>query len=160
MDEARRPAVLRLVAGIHAARLEIAADRAGRDLAIGVLAGKPDLDVVGLARREAHVAGAERDGAEGQIETLQHLLGAARHALMFVRRLLRRGDRDELDLGELMLADHAARVAARRARLGAEARRPGREAHAAAPIPSVIASRTRLVSETSAVGMSHRPCVV
>ena len=44
-------------------------------------------------------------------------------------RLLRRGDRDQLDLGELVLADHAARVLAGRARFGAEARRAGGEPH-------------------------------
>ncbi len=37
-------------------------------------------------------------------------------------------DRDELDLAELMLADHAARVSARRTGLGAEARGVGGEA--------------------------------
>ena len=42
--------------------------------------------------------------------------------------LLGRGDRDQLDLVELVLADHAARVLAGGARLGAEARRPGGEA--------------------------------
>ena len=65
------------VAGVHAPRLEIAAHRAGRDLAIGVLAGQPDLDVVGLLRGEAHVAGAQHHGAVGEPEALQHLLGAA-----------------------------------------------------------------------------------
>ena len=43
--------------------------------------------------------------------------------------LLRRGDRDQFDLGELVLADHAAGVLAGGARLGAEARRAGGEPH-------------------------------
>ena len=46
--------------------------------------------------------------------------------------LLRRRDRDQLDLGELMLADHAAGIAARRAGFGAEARRAGGVARTAA----------------------------
>ena len=75
--------------------------------------------------------------------------------------LLRRGDRDELDLGELVLADHAARVLAGGAGLGAEARRAGGEPHAAAASSSRIDSRTRLVSGTSAVGISpSRPLFI
>ncbi len=42
--------------------------------------------------------------------------------------LFRRRDRDEFDFGELMLADHAARVFARRTGLGAKAWRAGGEA--------------------------------
>ena len=64
-----------------------------------------------------------------QAEPPQHFLGAAGHALVLVDRLFRRGDRDELDLGELVLADHAARVAAGGARFGAEARRAGGKPH-------------------------------
>ena len=44
------------------------------------------------------------------------------------QRVLRRGDRHEFDLGELMLADHAARILAGGARLGAKARRAGGDA--------------------------------
>src|SRR5690606_9837151 len=58
MDEAGPLPFGRTIASLHAPRLEIAADRTGRNLAIGVLAGQPDLDVVGLLRAEAHVAGA------------------------------------------------------------------------------------------------------
>ncbi len=122
-------AVLAATARVHAARLEVAAHRAGRDFAIHVLARQPDLDVVGLLRGEAHVAGAERHHAIVQIELLQHVLGAFQHALMLGLRLFRRRDRNQLDLGELMLADHAARVLAGRARLGAEARRAGGQTH-------------------------------
>ena len=60
-----------------------------------------------------------------QIELFQDFLGAGEHALVLVFALLRRGDRDQLDLGELMLPDHAARVFACGARFGAEARRAG-----------------------------------
>src|SRR5215831_9168405 len=61
-------AILRPVARVHAAGLKLAADRAGRNLAIGVLTGKPHLDVIGLLRRKAHVAGAQRHHAIVQIE--------------------------------------------------------------------------------------------
>ena len=64
-----------------------------------------------------------------QIEPAQNFLGAGQHALVLVLRLLRRGDGDELDLGELMLADHAAGIFAGGARLGAKARRAGGEPH-------------------------------
>ena len=63
-----------------------------------------------------------------QVEALQHFLGAAEHALVLVGRLLRRRDRDELAFRELVLAQHAARVLAGRAGLGAEARRERGEA--------------------------------
>src|SRR5215475_4203538 len=58
-----RLAVAGTIAGVHASRLEIAAHRAARDFperAAVALAGHPDLDVVGLLRREAHVSGAQR----------------------------------------------------------------------------------------------------
>ena len=51
-----------------------------------------------------------------------------RHALMLCLGLLRRRDADQLDLGELMQPDHAARVLARRAGLGTEAGRVSGEA--------------------------------
>ncbi len=47
---------------------------------------------------------------------------------MLVPPLLGRGDGDELDLGELVLADHAAGILARRAGFGAKARRERGEA--------------------------------
>ena len=71
---------------------------------------------------------AEHDHAVGQVQPLQDLLGAARHALVLGLGLVRRRDGDHLDLVELVLADHAARVPARRARFRAEARRQRREA--------------------------------
>src|SRR6516164_4088879 len=128
VHEARALALIGTIARVHAPGLEVAAVRAARNLAIGVLTRKPDLDVEGLARGEAHVAATQHDGAIRQAELLQHLLGAPGHALVLGVRLLGRGDAHQLDLGELVLADHAARVLASRARLGAEAGRPGGDA--------------------------------
>ena len=90
-----------------------------------------------------------------QAEALQHLFGAGGHPLVLVARLLGGGDRDQLHLAELMLADHAARVLACRARLGAEAERAGGEAQRQRRFSSTMLSRTRLVIGTSAVGMSQ-----
>src|ERR1700730_14496469 len=56
-----------------------------------------------------------------QIEFFQNLLGAGEHTLVLVFALFGRGDRDKLDLGELMLPDHAACIFAGGARFGAEA---------------------------------------
>src|SRR5271156_2965810 len=61
-------------------------------------------------------------------KALQHLFGAGGHALVLVARLLGRGDRNQLDLTELMLADHAGGVAPRRPRLGSERQSSGGEA--------------------------------
>src|ERR1700760_3407963 len=64
-----------------------------------------------------------------QVETPQHFFRAGQHALVLIAARLWRCDRDELDLGELVLPDHAARVAPGCARLGTEAWRERREAH-------------------------------
>ncbi len=82
VDEAGRLRAGGPVAGLHAARLEVAAGRAGRDLAERPLPRQPDFEVVGLARREAHVARAEQHAAVVQAQPLQHGLGGARHALV------------------------------------------------------------------------------
>src|ERR1700734_2732389 len=111
MDEPGRLGVRAFGAGVHAPGLEVAADRAGRDLAKSPLPRQPDLDVIGLLRREAHVAGAERHRAKVQTEAFEYFLGALRHPLVLFPRLLGRCDRNELDLLELVLADYAARVA-------------------------------------------------
>ena len=107
----------------HAPCLEIAADGAGGDLAIGLLAGQPGLDIVGLLRGKAHITRAQGHDAIGNVELSHHRLGAGEHALVLVARCLRRGDRDELAFPELVLAQHAARIAPRRAGFRPEARR-------------------------------------
>src|SRR3546814_7680895 len=53
---------------VHAPRLEIAAVRTARNLAIGALSGQPDFEVIGLARRESHVARAQQHPAIGQVQ--------------------------------------------------------------------------------------------
>jgi hypothetical protein len=69
--------------------------------------------------------------------------------------LVGRGDRDQLDLVELVLADHAAGVAA--AADPASERKLGVRAviRSGSSASSVICSRTMLVRETSAVGISQ-----
>ena len=95
---------------------------------IGVLPRQPDFDVIGLLRAETHVAGAKRHHPVGKIELLENFLRRIGHALMFGFGLVGRGDRDQFHLGELVHADHAAGVLARRARLGAETGRESGEA--------------------------------
>ncbi len=64
----------------------------------------------------------------GSSKSCSTFFGAAGHALVLLERFFRRGDGDELDLVELMLPDHAARVAPRGAGLRAEAIGAGGEA--------------------------------
>jgi hypothetical protein len=80
-----------------------------------------------LVEAEAHVAGAQQHHAVRQLQRLQHGLGVAGHLLERVVALLGVDDLHHLDLVELVLADHAARVAPGAAGLGAEAGRVGRE---------------------------------
>src|SRR5262249_44373702 len=122
VDVAVLTTVLGAIARIHAPRLELAAERTGRNLAVHVLSGQPHFDVVRLLGGKAHVAGAERDHAVVQIEPAQNFLGAGEHALVLVPALFGRGDGDEFDLVELMLADHAASILTLGARLGTETR--------------------------------------
>src|SRR3546814_2880611 len=72
--------------------------------------------------REAHVAGAQFHAAESEAELGEQGFGARRHPLVLGFGLVGGGDRDHLDLVELVLADEAARIAARGARFRAEAR--------------------------------------
>src|SRR6185437_15693668 len=100
MHEARL-AVWAARARVHAPRLEIATNRAARDLAVGAavtLTGHPDLDVIGLLRRKTHVSRTQSHHAVMQIELSQNLLGAGKHALMLVAAGLGRRDRHQFDL--------------------------------------------------------------
>src|SRR5579862_3785369 len=106
----------------HPARLEALEVRAGRDLAIGVLPGKPHLDVVRLRRREARVARAEQHGAVRQLELPQDRLGVRGERLVGRGGILGLHDLHDLHLVELVHADDAARVLAVAAGFGTEAR--------------------------------------
>jgi hypothetical protein len=106
---------------LHAPGLEGLAVAAGADLAVGALPRQPDLEVIGLGGAEAHVAGAQRHHAVGQLQRLQHGLGVAHHLFQCGVAVLGVGYLHHLDLVELVLADHAARVAPGAAGLGAEA---------------------------------------
>jgi len=77
-QEARLGPGLRPVAQAGPPRLEVGTVRAGGDLAVGLLAGEPDLDVVGLRRREAHVARREDDDAVREAEAfVLNIIGIA-----------------------------------------------------------------------------------
>src|SRR3546814_19900266 len=106
----------------------IGAGRAARNLAIPLLAGQPDFEIIGARGREAHVAGAQFHAAESEAELGEQGFGARRHPLVLGFGLVGGGDRDHLDLVELVLAAEAARIAAPGARLRAEAWRPPGEA--------------------------------
>ncbi len=112
-----------LVAGLHAPRLEGPAVRDRADLAVGLLRRHPDLEVVRLRGTEAHVARGEQHHAVREAELLQHRFGVADH--LVERRLarVRMDDLHHLDLVELVLANHPARVAAGAAGFAAKARR-------------------------------------
>ena len=110
-------------ARLHPPCLEIATVGAGGNFAISGLRGQPDFQVIGLRGAEAHVAGAQQHLAVRQAEFLQHRFGAAGHALVLGIGLLGSGDADQLDLLELVLADHPAHIATTAAGLGAEAHR-------------------------------------
>ena len=73
-------------------------------------------------------------------------LGVGDHALERVHRLLGLGELHQLDLVELVDADHAARVAAGRAGLLAEARRVGGVVQRQVCSASSTSSRWMLVS--------------
>ena len=106
----------RPVARVHAPRLEVAADRAAtrsRDRRPGP-AARPRC-------RRSSATPKPMSPVHSVIDAVMAGRGASapprRRPVMrscSSSRLLGRGDRDQLDLGELVLADHAARVACRR----------------------------------------------
>ena len=110
-------------ARLHAPRLERFAIGARRDLAIVLLARQPHFEIVGLGRRRAGVARAELQHAIRQLEFFQYRLGVADQLLERVVRSVRVHDLHQLDLVELMHANHASRVLAVAPRFRPEARR-------------------------------------
>ena len=115
------PGAVRAVLDVRAPRLERLGVAAGRDLPVFLLARQPDLDVVGLGRREPHVAGAEDDRAIREPQPLQHRLGVDGQRLEHLVRLLRPRVGHQLHLVELVLADESAYVRAVGAGFAAEA---------------------------------------
>ncbi len=115
------------VADVCAAGLEVGEVGTGADLAVEALAGQPDFEVVGLRGAEAHVAGREEHTAVGETEEFEDTFGVASEGLMLVAGLFASREFDELDLLELVLADHAADVFAVAAGFAAEAWCPGAE---------------------------------
>ena len=129
-----------------AARLIGLAVGAGGDLAVGLLARQPDLEIVGLGGGDAHVAGRQRHHAVGQLEQLQHSLGVPGELLESVVARPRRGELHQLHLVELVLTDEAAHVLAVGAGLGPETRRVG----------DVAQRQLRLVEDLVAVQVGQR----
>jgi hypothetical protein len=91
------------------------------DLAVGALRGQPHFQVIGLGGAKAHVAGAQRHHAVRQFQRCSTASAWPTISSQGFIALLGRGDLHHLDLVELVLADHAARVAPGTARLRAEA---------------------------------------
>src|SRR6266545_2861690 len=114
-----------LVAQAHPAGLEVLAIGATAHLQIAPLPWRPDFDVVRHGAGETHVARAELDDFVVQPKSLQHFLRVADHRVEFGVTLFRFHDLDQLDLVELVHANHPARADARRARLRAKARAVG-----------------------------------
>ncbi len=117
----------RPVADVGAPRLEGIEVGAGGNFAVETLARQPDLEIVGLGGGEPGVAGAEQHAAIRQPQRLKNLFGVAGQPLVLGVGLLGARELDQLDLLKLVLANDAARVLARRARLGAKAGRVSRE---------------------------------
>ena len=74
--------------GYGPARLERLRIAAGRYLPIGLLAGEPDFQIVGLGHREADVARAQADHAVGQFQSLQDAFRVGRELLQNVMAVL------------------------------------------------------------------------
>ena len=158
VDEPRALALGRPVARVHPPRLEVAADRAGGDLAVAVLPRQPDLDVEGLAAWQSPCRRCRASSRDSGQRASFCSTASAQPSMRSCSALDCSGVVIETSstFVNWLLADHAARVAPRRARLGAEAWRGRGEAQRAGLASSRMSSRTRLVSETSAVGISHR----
>ena len=110
-------------AGLHAAGLEVLEVAARGNLAVLLLAGQPDLQIIGLGRGETHVPGAQGHDPVRQLQTLQHLFRVARQLFQGFIRIRRAYHLYQFDLFKLMLADQATRVLAIGSSLAAKARR-------------------------------------
>src|SRR5213082_207260 len=115
---------------LRAPRLEVAARRARADLAISVLAGKPDLQVVRLLRRESQICRAKEHDPVVKAQLLQRRLSVA-HQLLLV---------------ELVLPDDPFRVLAVASCLAAETGREG----------AVLQWKLRRIEDLVTVVVRHR----
>src|SRR6185295_11008812 len=95
---------------LHATSLKALAVAAGRDLPVAGLAWQPYLEIVGFGAREADVARTERHPAIRQLEAFEHRFGVTGQLLERCIGIRRAHDLDELDLVELVLANHSTRV--------------------------------------------------
>ena len=129
VDEARALALLGPEARVHAPRLEVAAVRAA--------ARSRDRRPAPAARPRCRRSCARRSPCRRCTARMMRNGRPSRFSTSSAQPVMRscsasdcsgRGDADQLDLVELVLADHAARVLAGGARLGAEAGRAGGEA--------------------------------
>ena len=117
-------------ARLHAARLEIGAVRARRDLAVASAAtaarlrGRRSSRPRSPCRRCRAARGGTAGSSFSSTTSAQRVMRSCSSKLS-----ARLGDADQLDLLELVLADHAARVLAVAAGFGAEARRVRGHAH-------------------------------
>ena len=117
----------RAVADVGPAGLVVGEPRHRRHLEPPVAARRVDLDVERAGVGEAEVARAQVEHAVGQAEVGDDRLGPGEDVGVPRGRLLGRAVREQLDLVELVRAQHAAGVGAGRAGLAAEARRVGTE---------------------------------
>ena len=115
------------VFNVCAAGLEGFEVGAGGDLAVEVLSGEPDFEVVGFGGGEAHVAGAEKHAAIREVEFFQDDFGVTGEGFVLFVRVFRPDEFYELYSLELMLADHAADVLAVGAGFATEAGSVGAE---------------------------------
>lgn len=118
---------------------------------MGVLRRNPYFEVIGFAGAEAHIAGAQ-DLTVRQAQQLQHFLGVTGHLFQRGHRVFRADDLHHFNFIELVHTDQTAGVAAIGTGFRAEARRMGGHFDRQIAL-SMISSRTRLVSGTSAVGI-------
>src|SRR5260221_5033343 len=110
MDKVTLPTGLGLEADPRAPRLERLAVRTRRNLPELPCGRKPYFDVVGFCGSEAHIAGAEQDGAVVKSELLQNGFRVADQRLVLLVACFGRRKFEEFHFLELLLALNAARV--------------------------------------------------
>ena len=111
MQKAGALGILGAVARAHAPRLKIPAIGAGGNFPPRALARQPDFQIISARRAKARIARAKDNAPPHQAQFGQHAFRAARHAFMLGIAVFGLDDGNQLHLGELMLAQHAARIA-------------------------------------------------